>query len=229
MVATLLQHADLAVLGSRFDGAQGREDDASSGESKPDVIVADYESGIDVVQARASVGPLTPSGTAPKVLIVTGRESESEIRHALEAGVHGYLLEGCSPEELVDGVRAVQRGMRHLDGLAGHRIAESLTHRALTSRETEVLRLIARGYPNKTISKRLNITVGTVKAHIKGILQKLNSASRTEATSIASRRGLLGSFAEQARADHPSDSWEQVSAARTACDRRVEQAAVMGQ
>jgi DNA-binding NarL/FixJ family response regulator len=198
MVASLLRHPDLAVFGSQPSDVQRRENETSSGEPNPDVIIADYESGMDFVQSRASVSLTRSGGTAPKVLIVTGRESESEIRQALEAGVHGYLLEGCTPEELADGVRAVQRGIRHLSGLAGHRIAESLTHRALTNRETEVLLLMARGNPNKTIGKRLNITDGTVKAHIRSILQKLDSASRTEATAIASRRGLLGSLAERA-------------------------------
>jgi DNA-binding NarL/FixJ family response regulator len=190
IVATLLLQPDLAVLGWRSDVSPMREDGGLLGESNPDVIVADYESGLDLVKPRERAGS-TSLGALPKVLVVTGRASEAEIRLALEVGVRGYLLDGCSPEELVDGVRAVQRGMRHLSELAGHRMAESLTHKALSSRETEVLGLVARGCANKVICKKLNITVGTVKGHVKGILLKLDAKSRTEATAIASRRGLL--------------------------------------
>jgi DNA-binding NarL/FixJ family response regulator len=191
IVATLLRQPDLAVLGWRSDAACMREDGALlSSESNPDVIVADYESGLDNISARARAGS-TLTDALPKVLIVTNRAGEAEIRLALEVGVHGYLLDGCSPEELVDSVHAVQRGMRHVSELAGRRMAESLTHEALTGREVEVLGLMASGCSNKAIGKRLNITAGTVKTHGKAILMKLDATSRTEATAIASRRGLL--------------------------------------
>jgi DNA-binding NarL/FixJ family response regulator len=229
IVATLLHQPDLAVLGWRSDAAHMREDGGLLGESKPDVIVADYESGLDVIKARERAGS-TLSGALPKVLIVTGRASEAEIRRALEVGVHGYLLDGCSPEELVDGVRAVQRGMRHLSELAGHRMAESLTHKALSSRETDVLGLMASGCSNKVICKKLNIAIGTAKGHVKGILLKLDATSRTEATAIASRRGLLVNGAEYGGTpDVTPDLRQRAASTRTASDHHLDRTPAMAQ
>ena len=219
IIAILLDQPDIAVLGCQPDFRQPDVDCEPADGLNPDVIVADYESGLDVIEARTCVESTLP-GVLPKVLIVTGRAGEVEIRRAMEAGVHGYLLDGCSPEELVDGVRAVRRGLRHLSELAGHRMAESLTHKALTSRESEVLGLMAGGCSNKVISRELNIAVGTVKAHAKGILMKLDATSRTEATAVASRRGLLFERTKHGRAaDRAADLWCRVASPRMDFDR----------
>jgi two-component system response regulator DesR len=158
----------------------------------PDVLVADYESALGAMR-HGQLRQRPPQEASPKVLIVTGRHSGSEIRHALEAGARGYIVVGCRLNEIVDGVRAVHKGMRYLSDVATHNMAESLLHEPLTARETQVVRLVARGYPNKAIGAKLDITVGTVKTHVKGILRKLQAASRTEATAVAERRGLLAS------------------------------------
>ena len=155
-----------------------------------DVVIADYSGGLQLL-AQAQDDPQFGSRHLPRVLIVSPRQSELEIRQALECGARGYLQLGCRLEELVAGVRTLHHGLRHLGELAAQRIAESLTHKPLTEREAEVLRLIAIGLPNKLIATRLGIAVGTVKAHTKGILGKLEAGSRTEAVAVAGRRGLL--------------------------------------
>ncbi len=156
-----------------------------------DVLLCDYDSGLAWLAGhprRAHEAGPGPAG----VLVVSGRDSEAEIRDALQAGVRGYLLGGCTLAELVDAVRAVGRGAHHLCDTAARLVAQSLTRTPLTQRETEVLRLMASGLPNKLIASRLGIAIGTVKAHTKAILAKLDAGSRTEATVIAERRGLLG-------------------------------------
>jgi DNA-binding NarL/FixJ family response regulator len=154
------------------------------------LVVADYESGLEVLQAwrRAAVLGMP---AIPAVLIVSWRDTEAEIRRALEAGARGYLIGDCQLVDLLDGVRALRRGGRFLGEAVAHSVAESLTRIRLTMRETEVLGLMAIGCPNKTIAARLDIAIGTVKAHTKAILAKLDASSRTEATVIAKQRGLL--------------------------------------
>lgn len=155
-----------------------------------EVVVCDYDGGLAWLSGQR--GAAQGGGGGPGVLVVSWRDSESEIRDALQAGVRGYLLGHCSLDELITAVRVVGRGAHHLSDRAACLVAQSLTRTALTVRETEVLRLIACGLPNKLIASRLEIAIGTVKAHTKAILAKLEAGSRTEATVIAEQRGLLG-------------------------------------
>ena len=149
-----------------------------------DVLVADYDGAL----AWLADTPSRRTG----VLVLSWLDGEAEIRHALQRGARGYLLGGCSLAELVAAVHHVGNGRRHLCAGAAQRLAQSVLRTPLTPREAEVLRLMAIGLPNKRIASRLAIALGTVKAHIQAILAKLEARSRTEATAIAERRGLLG-------------------------------------
>jgi DNA-binding NarL/FixJ family response regulator len=160
---------------------------------KVDVVVADYEHGLQALSCNARRAPDSHCAM-PAVLIVTQRDSEWEIRHALECGTRGYLVLGCGLDELVQGVQTVYRGMRHIGAPAARRLADSIASCSLTSRETDVLRLVAEGQGNKAIARHLAIASGTVKTHLKAIFEKLNARSRTEVAAVAERRGLLASF-----------------------------------
>lgn len=164
-------------------------DDCRQTGSAADVVVADYVTALALLQRPPAA---TDRSASPRVMVVSHRERESEIRHALDCGVHGYLLLGCGLDEMIFGVRALHRGQHHLDQSAAQRVIESLNHQPLTHREGDVLRLIAVGHVNKTIATELDISVGTVKAHVKAILAKFGARTRTEAAAIAQRRGLIG-------------------------------------
>jgi two-component system NarL family response regulator len=124
-------------------------------------------------------------------LILTHHESEAKIRHALERGVHGYLLLGCSLQELISALRALSVGAVALDPLVVGRMADWMKQQALTPREEDILRQVMLGLSNKGIARKLSLAVGTVKTHVKAILRKLDATSRTEAVAIAQRRGIL--------------------------------------
>jgi DNA-binding NarL/FixJ family response regulator len=147
-----------------------------------DVVVADYDTGTAL--ARRGDG-------AHRVLIVTQRDSASEVQQALVHGVRGYVLIGCSLEELTDAVLSVHRGQRHLDPAVARRMADSLVQQALTQREAEVLGFIAAGWSNKMVASQLGVAPGTVKTHVKAILGKLDASSRTQAAMVAQHRGLV--------------------------------------
>lgn len=161
-----------------------------------DVVVTDYEGGIELI------GELKRHGDgwrhdSPRVLVLTQRAREWEVRFAVNAGIFGYLLQGCSAEEVVTGVRLVGTRRRYLCESVAERIAESLTRVSLTGRETEVLELMQRGMCNKTIARDLGVAPGTVKAHVRGILEKLESSTRTQAVAVAMHRGLIRSSVQR--------------------------------
>jgi|UPI00068FA27C two-component system NarL family response regulator len=158
------------------------------GDALPDVIVADHERGIEWVGA---IGRMPMLHAAPRVLVVTDSDRECDIRAALSAGVHGYLLINDPPEHLVAAVRSAQPGERVLSPKVASKLAQNIAAEALTLREQTVLGLVTEGLCNKSIASRLGITSGTVKSHLRSAFSKLGAASRTQAIAIAHRRGLL--------------------------------------
>lgn len=164
--------------------------DCSGEQGVVDVLVADYEQGLHRAgQFQAS--PATRAMRQPRILIVTPRECECEIRAALQAGIHGYMILGCDAHEITSAARAVAQGVKYLCPLSTQRIAESLSYAALTTRESEVLGLLADGLSNKLIARDLCLSTGTVKSHIRAILSKLDAVSRTQAVLLATQRGLV--------------------------------------
>jgi DNA-binding NarL/FixJ family response regulator len=146
------------------------------------LFVTDYSTGLRLARADGSGVP---------VLVVTQRDKEWEVRTALECGVRGYLLQSCEPSEVMCAARVLMEGQHYLSTVLSQRVADSLGRAALTRREYEVLQLLAEGYCNKLIARRLGIEVGTVKTHVKGLMSKLDASARTHAVMIAAERGLV--------------------------------------
>jgi DNA-binding NarL/FixJ family response regulator len=148
-----------------------------------DIVVCDYDSGMSVIASGQA--------HSRQVVILTSRETEASVCYALERGVGGYLLLGCSVPDLLDGLRSVARGDMALAPGVVKRIVDGMKYETLTQREGGILCHLMLGLSNKVIASRLNLSVGTVKAHVKAICKKLNAVSRTEAVAIAQRRGLI--------------------------------------
>jgi DNA-binding NarL/FixJ family response regulator len=182
LVAALRQHPSFEVFVHGVDNL-------GIGGPEVDVVIADYGNAMRLTESapRVSFGL---RGDA-RILALTPNDREADIRRAIEAGVHGYLLVGGPLDELVDGVKSVASGLRYMSMSVAQRMADSLTRATLTSRETEVLRLVATGQPNKAIARQLSIELGTVKSHMSAIMGKLGANSRTHAVRIATARGLV--------------------------------------
>lgn len=151
----------------------------------PHVLILDHDAGIAWATQQGSQAVKT------NVMIVSPRGQEADVRSALAAGVRGYVVTGCREAEIVDAARAMVAGRRHLCTAATLRIADSLSQPTLTEREHAVLALVCRGMNNKEVARRLDISVGTVKSHMRGVLSKLNAKCRTEALCVALQRGLV--------------------------------------
>jgi DNA-binding NarL/FixJ family response regulator len=125
------------------------------------------------------------------ILILSTHGGEEEIYRALQAGARGYVLKNVLREELLRAIREVHAGRRYIEPSVAAILAERVSHRSLTSREMEVLRMVARGLGNKEIAAALNIAEVTVKLHVSHVLDKLNVKDRTEAATAAIQRGII--------------------------------------
>jgi DNA-binding NarL/FixJ family response regulator len=154
------------------------------------VVVTDYQTALDLAVRNDAAG--VPAEAGPRLLIVSSASRGWQVRQALQSGVHGYVSSQCPVDELVEAVRRIHGGERYLCAIASRCVAESFSQQHLTARELDVLRLVEEGLNNKTISRRLGIALGTVKAHVRTLLDKLDATSRTEAVAAGTRRGFIG-------------------------------------
>jgi DNA-binding NarL/FixJ family response regulator len=126
-----------------------------------------------------------------RIIVLTTYDGDVDIHRALSAGARGYLLKDMMRTELIAAVRAVHNGQRRIPPPVAARLAEHTPRIELTARELEVLRLVADGLSNAQVGQRIGRTEGTVKVHLKNILQKLETHDRTEAVTTALRRGFI--------------------------------------
>jgi DNA-binding NarL/FixJ family response regulator len=169
--------------------ATGREAILRFREHRPDVTLMDLRlpdmSGIDAMRAIRDEFP------DARIVMLTTFEGDVEIQRALEAGARGYLLKSMPPKELIEGIRHVHAGRKRIPPEVAAQLAEHFSEDPLTPREVEVLRRVAAGDRNKDIAERLSISEETVKVHVKHIMEKLAASDRTQAVSIALRRGVI--------------------------------------
>ena len=178
----------IEVVGEAFDG----EDTVRKAlKLKPDVTIMDLVMPRkDGIVATAELREKLPE---TKVLILTTFSSSENIAKALKAGATGAVLKSSSNDELIGAVLKVARGERYLSADIEHLLEDDPPLPDLSPRQIEILESISRGFTNKEISTQLEISLESVKSHIKIILEKLGAASRTEAASIAQRKHLLKS------------------------------------
>ncbi|NGZ87314.1 response regulator [Duganella aceris] len=154
---------------------------------RPSVVIIDL-GGIDAIERMRRFDP------DAAIVILTNHTSEEDICRGLQAGAKGYLPKDCRFEQLTACIRAVAQGRQYLPPEVARKFAERQQAARLSKREMEILVHLATGKSNKLIARSADIEVGTVKFHVNNILSKLNVASRTEAATVAARRGLLGAF-----------------------------------
>ncbi|MCE7079849.1 response regulator transcription factor [Streptomyces sp. ST2-7A] len=159
----------------------------------PDVVLMDLRMpGMGGVEATAR---LRDSGSTARVLVLTTYDTDREITAALDAGATGYLLKDAPREDLFAAIRAAAEGRSVLSpAVAGRLASRARSSRTgeLTARETEVLRLVSLGRPNREVARELFVSEATVKTHLVHVYEKLGVKDRAAAVAVAYERGLLG-------------------------------------
>ena len=156
---------------------------------RPDVVLMDLNmpemNGVDCIAQIRAVDP------DASIVILTTYQGEEDVYRGLRAGAKAYLLKDSGFEQLARGIRTVAAGHKFLPAEVASKLAERMETNKLSKRELEILTHLASGKSNKMIARSVGIEVGTVKFHVNNILSKLNASSRTEAATVAARRGLL--------------------------------------
>jgi two-component system NarL family response regulator len=116
---------------------------------------------------------------------------DEEIYRSMHAGANGYVLKDIPREELINAVRTIASGQRYVGRIAGAKLAGRIGAPELTDRELSVLNCVAAGQANKEIADKLQITEGAVKSHVNSIMKKLDAQSRTDATMVGLRKGII--------------------------------------
>lgn len=164
---------------------------------RPEVAVIDIGiPGLDGIALTKRVRAELPS---TRVVIVTMIDLEDEVLAALAAGADAYCLKTSEPERIVEAVRIASEGGAYFDPAIAHVVlarfsgvrAADASFSPLSPRETEILRSISEGHANYEIAEILHIGLGTVKGHIRDILEKLSASDRTQAAVVALRKGYI--------------------------------------
>jgi DNA-binding NarL/FixJ family response regulator len=194
--AILKSAPGIEVVGVAHDGAQALD---LVLQAKPDLVLMDLKMpGMNGIQATRLLRERHPQ---VRTLVLTTYDADEWVFDAIRSGAAGYLLKDTPREALIDAIKGTVKGDTHIDpGVAGKlfaKIASSPARSdtsvvdALSEREREVLRLLARGLTNADIAERLHLSEGTVRNYVSAVLAKLDVSDRTQAAVIALRYGLV--------------------------------------
>lgn len=182
---------DLEIIGEANNGSEAL---SLVKKLNPQVVLMDLL--MPVMDGVSAIRAIKKDYPDIEVVALTSVLEDRLVIDAVEAGAAGYLLKESGPEELIEAIRAAAKGEVRLHPKAQKRLIKEVRtpemRESLTERETETLRLIAKGMSNKEIADKLNVSEVTVKTHVSSILSKLNLQSRTQAALFALKEGLVG-------------------------------------
>jgi DNA-binding NarL/FixJ family response regulator len=186
LAAAIRDEPDMLLVAQ---ASTGQEAIRTYREKMPDVTLLDLRlpdmSGIDTMIAIRSEFP------DARIVILTTFAGDAEIQRALAAGARAYVLKSMPPKDLMEIIRQVNAGKKRIPSEIAAFLAEHYSDDNLTEREIEVLKQVADGNRNREIAEKLFISEETVKVHVKHIMEKLGASDRTQAVSIAVRRGII--------------------------------------
>lgn len=186
IAAIVEMEADMVMAGEASNGAEAI---AAFHNLRPDITLMDLQmprmGGLEAITAIRAEAPNA------KIIVLTTYQGDVQAARALKAGASAFLLKSSLRTELLDTIRAVHAGRRHIPPQIAQEIALHAGDEPLSERELDILRLVATGNANKEIAWKLSISEDTVKAHMKSIFAKLDVNDRTHAVTAALRRGVI--------------------------------------
>ena len=184
--AILNLQSDMTLAGSASSGKEALD---QYRKVRPDITLMDLRltdmTGFDAIRAIRTEFPKA------RIIVLSSYEGDADVRQAMEAGAQGYVAKGMVRDELLEVIRIVHSGKRRIPAALAQVLAEHVSDDELSPRELEVLRLVSTGQRNKEIAAELSIAEDTVKMHVRNLMAKLGASDRTEAVTIALRRGIL--------------------------------------
>jgi DNA-binding NarL/FixJ family response regulator len=186
IVALIERQADMTIVAEAGDGAEAI---ALFREVQPDLVLMDIQmpriGGLQAIEAIRREAPTA------RILVLTTYPGDAQVVRAIQAGAAGYLLKSVVRKELLDAIRSVVLGRPVLSPEVAHELAAHALDDHLTDREVEILRMVADGHANKEIAWRLDLSIDTIKAHLKKAFDKLGVDDRAHAVTVATRRGFI--------------------------------------
>jgi len=186
VAAVLGGEDDMIVAGEATDGAEAV---ARFAQLEPDIVLMDLQMpGLDGVSAIKAIRVQSPDA---RIIVLTTYSGDAQAVRALRAGASGYLLKSSLRRELIDTIRAVYAGRRHVHPEVAQEIALNAAGDPLSEREIDVLQRVATGQANKEIARALSLSEDTIKGHLRSIFNKLDVDDRTRAVTVGHRRGII--------------------------------------
>ena len=186
IAATIGRQPDMAVVAQAANGGEALD---LWKRERPDIALVDLRmpqlTGVQVIRQIRDLD------AGAKLIVQTTYDTDEDIFQAVRAGAKAYVLKDVPLEELLSTIRKVHQGETCIVPALAAKLAAHMSGEALTSREIDVLRLVARGRSNKEIGSDLFISEATVKTHLRSVFEKLGVLSRTEAIAAANKRGLV--------------------------------------
>ena len=186
LCASLNVEPDMLVVA---EAANGEEALRAFRQHQPTLVLMDV--GLQGMSGIETAAAILRESAGTHILMLSSHAREEEIYRALQVGAAGYILKSAVREQFLHAIRQVCRGESYVDPSVTSLLAARISHRSLTSRELEVLRMVVKGLSNKEIAAALNIAEVTVKLHVSHVLEKLNVKDRTHAATEALKRGII--------------------------------------
>jgi two-component system, NarL family, response regulator len=186
LAAVLRAESGLQLVAEASNGEEAIE---AYARLHPDIVLMDLR--MPVMDGLTATRAILAEDPDARIIVLTTYDGDEDIHRALTAGARGYLLKDMMRTDLLGVIRKVHQGQRGIPPPIAARLAEHTPRISLTPRELEVLRFVADGLSNAQVAERIGRTEGTVKVHLKNILQKLDVHDRTEAVTTALRRGFI--------------------------------------
>jgi DNA-binding NarL/FixJ family response regulator len=186
IAAVLANEKDMQLVG---EASNGREAIDRYRELRPDVTLMDLQ--MPVMDGVAATLAIRAEFADARIVMLTTYRGDAQALSALKAGASGYLLKSMIGTDLVEAIRSVHSGHRHIPREIAAELAAHVTDDSLSPRELQVLKRVAAGNSNRLIADQLALSEDTIKAHMKSIMSKLSANDRTHAVTIALKRGII--------------------------------------